>query len=71
MSRTIINIDDVALAAAMKEYGTTTKVDAVNRALREVAARREERLRKAFKVWDQVAENMAEIDWNEAWRLNR
>lgn len=39
MARTVIDIDDAALAAAAKELGTTTKVDTVNRALAEIAAR--------------------------------
>lgn len=39
MTRTLIDIDDVALAAAAKELGTTTKVETVNRALNEIAAR--------------------------------
>lgn len=39
MARTVIDIDDEALAAAAKELGTTTKVDTVNRALADVAAR--------------------------------
>jgi Arc/MetJ family transcription regulator len=68
MSRTVVDIDDEALAEAMKEYHAQTKVDAVNRALREVAERRAERLRKAFKVWDRMAADMAETDWDEAWR---
>lgn len=68
MSRTVVDIDDEALAEAMKEYGTRTKVDAVNRALREVAERRAERLRQAFDVWDRMADDMADTDWEEAWR---
>jgi len=40
MTRTLIDIDDDALAAAAKELGTTTKVATVNRALAEVVARR-------------------------------
>jgi Arc/MetJ family transcription regulator len=68
MSRTVVDIDDEALAEAMKEYHTQTKVDAVNRALREVAKRRTERLRRAFDVWDRMAADMAETDWDEAWR---
>lgn len=68
MSRTVVDIDDEALAEAMKEYGTQTKVDTVNRALREVARRRAERLRKAFDVWDRMADDMADTDWDEAWR---
>jgi len=70
MSRTVVDIDDEALAQAMKEYGTETKVDAVNRALREVAERRVRRLRQASKVWDRMADDMAETDWDEAWRRN-
>ncbi|MPZ19994.1 MAG: hypothetical protein GEV06_19070 [Luteitalea sp.] len=68
MSRTVVDIDEQALIEAMKEYGTSTKVEAVNRALREVANRRAKRLRKAFKVWDRMAADMVEVDWDEAWR---
>ncbi len=39
MTRTLIDIDDDALAAAARELGTTTKVDTVNRALAEIAGR--------------------------------
>jgi Arc/MetJ family transcription regulator len=39
MTRTLIDIDDAALAAAARELGTTTKVDTVNRALAEIAGR--------------------------------
>ncbi|MFF4340408.1 type II toxin-antitoxin system VapB family antitoxin [Kitasatospora sp. NPDC001540] len=39
MSITQIDIDDEALAAAMKLMGTTTKKDTVNNALREYTAR--------------------------------
>lgn len=39
MARTVVDIDDEALAAAAVELGTRTKVDTVNRALAEVAAR--------------------------------
>lgn len=39
MTRTLVDIDDEALAAAAAELGTSTKVDTVNRALAEVAAR--------------------------------
>ena len=70
MSRTVVDIDDQALAEAMKEYHAQTKVDAVNRALREVAERRAQRLRNAFAVWDRMAADMADTDWDEAWRRN-
>jgi Arc/MetJ family transcription regulator len=39
MSVTQIDIDDAALAEAMRLMGTTTKKDTVNTALREYAAR--------------------------------
>jgi Arc/MetJ family transcription regulator len=39
MARTLIDIDDDALEAAKRVLGTRTKVETVNRALAEVAAR--------------------------------
>ncbi len=39
MARTVVDIDDTALAAAAEELGTSTKVETVNRALAEIAAR--------------------------------
>ena len=39
MARTLVDIDDEALAAAARELGTSTKVETVNRALAEIAAR--------------------------------
>ncbi|SPF06221.1 type II toxin-antitoxin system VapB family antitoxin [Streptomyces sp. MA5143a] len=39
MSRTVIDLDDEALAEAAKQLGTTTKRDTINTALREVTAR--------------------------------
>lgn len=39
MARTVVDIDDQALAAAAEELGTRTKVETVNRALAEIAAR--------------------------------
>lgn len=71
MSRTVVDIDDEALAQAMKEYGTDTKVETVNRALREVAERRVLRLRQASDVWDRMADDMVETDWDEAWGRNK
>jgi Arc/MetJ family transcription regulator len=40
MSRTVIDLDDEALAEAARHLGTTTKKDTVNAALREIADRR-------------------------------
>jgi len=45
MPRTVIDINSASLEAAAEVLGTTTKVETVNRALAEVAARR---LRLAF-----------------------
>lgn len=39
MARTLVDINEEALAAAAAELGTSTKVDTVNRALAEIAAR--------------------------------
>jgi len=41
MTRTIIDIDDSALEAAMRELGTKTKVETVNKALADVGERRQ------------------------------
>jgi len=40
-TRTIIDIDDSALEAAMRELGTKTKVETVNKALADVGERRQ------------------------------
>lgn len=68
MARTVLDLDERALDAAMREYHTAAKVETVNRALREVAARREARLKKVLKAFDQASENLAEFDRGEAWR---
>ncbi len=39
MIRTLVDIDDEALAAAAAELSTSTKVETLNRALAEIAAR--------------------------------
>jgi Arc/MetJ family transcription regulator len=39
MSKTLIEVDEEALAAAQDAFGTRTKKDTVNRALREVGDR--------------------------------
>ncbi|MCP2274735.1 type II toxin-antitoxin system VapB family antitoxin [Nocardia amikacinitolerans] len=40
MARTVIDVDDEALAEAARHLGTTTKRDTVNAALREIVDRR-------------------------------
>ncbi|PJE96756.1 antitoxin [Streptomyces carminius] len=39
MGKTLIELDEQALAAAQRAFGTKTKKDTVNRALREVSDR--------------------------------
>jgi Arc/MetJ family transcription regulator len=45
--RTVVEVDDEALAAAAAELGTSTKKDTINAALRLVASRRERAVRVA------------------------
>ncbi|NLV56729.1 MAG: type II toxin-antitoxin system VapB family antitoxin [Acidimicrobiales bacterium] len=67
MARTVVDIDDEALAAAARELGTKTKVETVNRALAEIAARSE---RLAFLDTLRAADDDLEDDevMGEAWR---
>ncbi|MBA2324302.1 MAG: type II toxin-antitoxin system VapB family antitoxin [Pseudonocardiales bacterium] len=65
MSLTQIDIDDDALAEAMRLSGTKTKKDTVNLALREYAARH--RRIEALEHYASVAEG-----WDyEGWRQRR
>ena len=63
--KTLIDVDDRALSVAMAEYGTKT----VNRALREVAERRQ-RAVDEFMVWAvELSDALAECDVRAlAWR---
>jgi hypothetical protein len=45
--RTVVEIDDDALAGAAAELGTTTKKDTINTALRLIASRRDRAARVA------------------------
>jgi Arc/MetJ family transcription regulator len=71
VSRTLIDVDEDALARAASVLGTTTKVETVNRALRLVAesgARQAERDR-FDDLLDLVGDRLAETDVRaEAWR---
>lgn len=44
MANTLIDVDEEALEKARLFYGTTTKRDTINRALRDAAARRNEQV---------------------------
>ncbi|MFF3557177.1 type II toxin-antitoxin system VapB family antitoxin [Streptomyces tsukubensis] len=61
MSRTVIDLDDEALAAAAKELGTTTKRDTINTALREIVERNR-RLRALHELQDLVENGALDAD---------
>jgi Arc/MetJ family transcription regulator len=67
MTRTLVDIDDQALADAAAELGTSTKVETVNRALAEIAARPR---RLAFLEGLRVAEDdLGDVEvMRGAWR---
>ncbi len=67
MTRTVIDINDESLKAAARVLGTSTKVDTVNRALAEVAARE---ARLAFlDDLDKAATDLADPEvMRGAWR---
>ena len=72
MARTVIDIDDEALARAAKVLGAKTKVDTVNRALNAVAPKSpdaDEESQRFGEFLDLVGEMLAETDVRgEAWR---
>jgi Arc/MetJ family transcription regulator len=59
MTATMIDLDDEALEGARLYFGTTTKKDTVNRALRDAAARYETRL---TALGDFLLESAAEYE---------
>ncbi|MBT2233766.1 type II toxin-antitoxin system VapB family antitoxin [Nonomuraea sp. NEAU-A123] len=60
MTKTLIDLDDEALAEAAKLLGTSSKKDTVNAALREIVDRRR-RAAAVARMREMVAEG--EIDW--------
>jgi Arc/MetJ family transcription regulator len=71
MSRTLIDVDDDALARAASVLGTSTKVETVNRALQLVAqkADRQAEHDRFDALLDLVGDRLAETDVRvEAWR---
>ncbi len=69
MAKTLVDVDDDALAAAMAEYGTTTKVETINRALRETAARRRAKADDFMATALLISDRLAECDVRAlAWR---
>jgi len=67
MSKTLIDVDDEALALAMAHYGTSVKREAINRALREVAERRIEETDDLEGWVASVGGRLAQTDWRPAW----
>ena len=67
MTRTVIDVDDESLQAAAQVLGTSTKVETVNRALAEIAART---ARLAFlDDLDEAAADLADPEvMRSAWR---
>jgi Arc/MetJ family transcription regulator len=61
MARTMIEIDDEALAEAAAVLGTKTKKDTVNTALREVVARMR-RIEAMTEMQEMAARG--EVDWD-------
>ena len=71
MTRTLIDVDDEALARAASILGTSTKVETVNRALQLVAenAGRQAEQDRFEDLLDLVENRLAETDVRaEAWR---
>ena len=60
MAKTLIDIDEEALAGAAKLFGTKTKKDTVNTALREAAQRVHRR-----EAYDRLAEMAAAGDFDD------
>jgi len=56
MSRTLVDVDDDALAEAGKALGTATKKDTINEALRQVAGATRERRREAREEFQRMAD---------------
>lgn len=61
--RTVIDLDDAALAEAAAELGTTTKVATVNAALRLAGARR--RTAEYLELLREL--DLSDADRDEAW----
>jgi len=68
MTKTLIDVDDEALALAMAHYGTTVKREAVNRALRDAAGRREAETDDLADWFEEVGKGLARADRKQMWR---
>ncbi|MFI6500388.1 type II toxin-antitoxin system VapB family antitoxin [Nonomuraea typhae] len=61
MAKTVIDLDDDALALAAEELGTSTKRDTVNAALRAIANRRA--AKKALALLGELTIDLSEDPW--------
>jgi Arc/MetJ family transcription regulator len=69
MAKTLVVVDDDALAAAMVYYGTSTKVETINLALRDAAARHAAVADEFITLAVATGEALADVDMRrEAWR---
>ncbi|SDY82822.1 antitoxin of type II TA system, VapB [Modestobacter sp. DSM 44400] len=68
MSKTLIDVDDEALALVMAHYGTRVKREAINRALREVAGLRAAETPDLEDWIADVGSRLGTMDDGAAWR---
>jgi Arc/MetJ family transcription regulator len=66
MSRTMVDLDDDALALASEELGTTSKVATVNAALRRVANQRA--AARMLELLDETSTDLSDEALRGAWR---
>ena len=68
VSKTLIDVDDEALALAMAHYNTRVKREAVNLALRDVAGRRAAETSDLEDWITDVGRRLGSVDDGAAWR---
>jgi Arc/MetJ family transcription regulator len=66
MSRTIVDLDDAALALASEELGTKSKVATVNAALRRVANQRA--AARMLEILDETGADLSDEALRGGWR---
>lgn len=66
MSRTVVDLDDEALALAREELGTESKVATVNAALRRVANQRA--AARMLELLDETGADLSDEALRGAWR---
>jgi Arc/MetJ family transcription regulator len=66
MSRTIVDLDDAALALAQQQLGTRTKRDTINKALMIAAGTSADERERAWAWLQENAESVLDFDVLEA-----